>query len=149
MNGNLKASDRVAVAAVIDPDVTAASTVTSGWVDMSKFGSALAIVMAGTLGTSATLDAKIEQATDGAGTGVKDVTGLAITQMVKASNDDNQALINIKQGDLDFANDFTHVRLSITVATASSDAGGIILGMDPVKDVASASDLAAVIEIVG
>lgn len=149
MNGNMKASDRAAIAAVIDPDVTAAGTVTSGWVDMSKFGSALAIVMAGTLGTAATLDAKIEQASDSSGTGAKDVTGLAITQMVKASNDDNQALINIRQGDLDFAGGFTHVRLSITVATASSDAGGLIIGMDPVKDVASASDLAAVVEIVG
>lgn len=149
MNGNMKASHRAAIAAVIDPDVTTASTVESGWVDMSKFGCALAIVMAGTLGASATLDAKIEQATDGSGTGVKDVTGLAIDQMVKASNDDNQALINIRQSDMDFEGGFTHVRLSITVGTASSDAGGLIIGMDPVKDVASASDLASVVEIVG
>jgi hypothetical protein len=39
----------------------------------------------GVLGASATVDAKLQQATDNSGTGVKDVTGKAITQLVKAT----------------------------------------------------------------
>lgn len=149
MNPNLLPSQQAAVAAVIDPDVTAAGTVTSGWVDMADFESVMAIVFAGTLGSSATLDAKIEQATDGSGTGAKDITGKAITQLTQAGTDsDKQAIINVTADELDVDNLFTHVRLSITVATASSDAGGVVLGFYPHYGPASDSDASTVAEIV-
>lgn len=149
MFGNVKPSDRVAIVGVIDPDVTTASTVTTGWIDMAKFGAIMAIVMAGTLGSSATLDAKLEQASDSSGTGAKDITGKAITQLTQAGTDsDKQAIINCFQQDLDIANGFTHVRLSLTVGTATSDAGAIVLGFDPVKGQANLSDAATVDEIV-
>lgn len=149
MFGNVKPSDRVAIAGVIDPDATSASTVTTGWISMAKFGAIMAIVMAGTLGSSATVDAKLEQATDSSGTGAKDVTGKAITQLTQAGTDsDKQAIINCFQQDLDIANGFTHVRLSLTVGTATSDVGAIVLGFDPVKGQAPASDATTVDEIV-
>jgi len=148
MNGNALPSEVVAVAAVIDPDATTASTVTSDWVDMADFESIMAIVLAGVLGTSATLDAKLEQATDSSGSGAKDITGKAITQLVKASNDDDQAIINCRAEELDIANDFDHARLSITVGTATSDAGGIVLGFNARRMPASDNDLASVVEIV-
>jgi hypothetical protein len=149
MNSNVLPSDRVAIAGNIDPDAYAAGTYTTGWVSMAKFLAIMAIVQAGTLGASATLDAKLEQATDGSGTGVKDIAGKAITQLTKAgSDDDKQAVINLFADELDINNGFTHARLSITVGTATSDAGGIVLGLDPRSDVASASDAASVDEIV-
>lgn len=149
MNPNLKPSDDVAVLGAIDPDAYAAGTVTTGWIDMSKWERAMAIVMAGTLGASATLDAKIEQASDGSGTGAKDITGLAIAQLTQAGTDsDKQAIINIHKSDLDLANEFTHIRLSMTVATATSDAGGIVLGLSPNFGPASDNDAATVDEIV-
>ena len=43
---------------------------------------------------------------------------------------DKQALINCYQQDLDIADGFTHVRLSLTVGTASSDAAGLVVGVD-------------------
>lgn len=143
-------SDHVAVVGAIDPDATAAGTVTSGWIDAGQFNCFLAIVMAGTLGSSATLDAKIEQATDSSGTGAKDVSGKAITQVTQAGTDqsDTQALINIAPDDLDLAGGFTHFRLSVTVGTATSDAGGVVLGLDPRYGPASGSDAATVGEIV-
>jgi hypothetical protein len=149
MNPNVKPSDRVAVVGNIDPDVYTAGTYTTGWVDMAKFGAIMAIVQAGTLGSSATLDAKIQQATSAAGAGAKDITGKAITQLTQAGTDsDKQAIINLFADELDINNGFTHVQLSITVGTATSDAGAIVLGLDPRKDVASASDATTVDEIV-
>lgn len=149
MNANLLPSDRCAVLGVIDPDVTTASTVTTGWIAAKDFLTFMAIVMAGTLGSSATLDAKIEQASDGSGTGAKDVDGKAITQLTQAGTDsDKQAIINLRADDLDVANGFTHFRLSMTVGTATSDAGAIVLGLDPVYGNASDNDAATVDEIV-
>jgi hypothetical protein len=130
-NVNILPSDRVRLAAVIDPDAYAASTVTSGWVSMASFEAIMAVVYAGDLGASATVDAKLEQASDGSGTGAKDITGKAITQLTKVGTDDNkQAIINCYADELDVNNGFTHVRLSITIATASCDAGGAIYGFD-------------------
>lgn len=146
---NANPSARAGVVGVIDPDAYAASTVTTGWISAAAFASFLAIIMAGDLGASATVDAKIEQATSAAGAGAKDVAGLAITQLTKAGTDDNkQALINIQQSDLDLANGFTYFRLSMTVATATSDAGAIVLGFNPRSGAATASDLATVDEVV-
>lgn len=128
---NLLPSDRCRIVGVVDPDANAAATYTTGWVSMAEFSSVMAIVMAGALGTSATLDAKIEQATDSSGTGAKDVTGKAITQLTEAGTDsDKQAVINCFDSDLDVANDFNHVRLSMTVATATSDCAAVLLGFD-------------------
>ena len=150
MNINALASEQAAIVATIDPDVITASTVLSDYVDASEFANYQAIVMAGTLGASATLDAKLVQATDGSGTGVKDITGKAITQLTQASPDDSdkQAVINLKPEELDVANSFTHFALSYTVAVATSDGGAIILGQDPRYGPASDNDLASVAEIV-
>jgi hypothetical protein len=142
-------SERVAVGGVIDPDAYAADTYVTAYVDMGKFRSALAIVLAGTLGSSATLDAKLVQATSSAGAGAKDITGKAITQLTQAGTDsDKQALINVIDSDLDLANGFRYVALSMTVATATSDAGGVILGLDPRTQPASDNDASTVDEIV-
>ena len=65
------------------------------------------------------LDAKFQQAQDNIGTGAKDVTGKAIVQIVKATGDNKQALINVKPEDLDTVNGFGFVRLSVTVGTAA------------------------------
>lgn len=125
---NAKPSEIATLVGIIDPDAYAAGAVSSGWIDMGKYNAIQAIVCAGTLGTSATLDAKLEQATDGSGTGVKDITGKAITQLVKASNDDDQAILELRDDELDVANGFTHARLTMTVGTATSDAGAVVLG---------------------
>jgi hypothetical protein len=146
---NALASEQVAVVANIDPDAYTAATYTSGWVAMKNYESILAIVQAGTLGSSATLDGKIEQATDSAGTGAKDITGKAITQLTQAGTDsDKQALINVRREELDLDNGFDYVRLSITVGTATSDAGGIVLGVNPRNGPAQDNDASTVDEIV-
>lgn len=143
-------SDEIATVATIDPDAYGTGTYTSDWVDMTAFNRLMAVVMCGTLGTNATIDAKLEQAQDDSGTGAKDIDGSDITQITQAGTDqsDTQAIIEAWAEDIDAENDFTHVRLSITVGTATSDAGGIVLGMGARYGPASDHDLASVGEIV-
>ena len=119
-------SESLAVAAVVKPDATAAGTATSGWISMAEFGQILAVVMAGDLGTNATIDAKLQQATNASGAGAKDITGKAVTQLTQAGV--KQALINLRAEEIDRRNGFTHVRLSVTVATATSDLAAVVLG---------------------
>lgn len=140
----------VAVMGSIDPDAYTAGTYTTGWISTKNYQDFMAVVQAGTLGTNATIDAKIEQAQDASGTGAKDVTGAAITQITQAGTDqsDTQAVISVSTGDLDAENLFTHFRLSITVGTATSDAGGIVLGTSGRYGPAAGQDAASVGEVV-
>lgn len=129
-NPNLKPSDRAVIAAVIDP-VSSSTAKSSGWISMATFHDIQAIIQVGAIGASATVDAKLEQAKDGSGTGVKDISGKAITQLTKTGTDDNkQAVINCWADELDVNNGYTHVRLTITPATAASLIAGVILGHD-------------------
>lgn len=127
----IRGTERIAVLAAINPASQGAGTVTTGWVAVSTFDALLAVIQAGALGTAATLDAKIQQAKDATGTGVKDITGKALTQLTQAGTDksNKQAVIGVRTEDLDVANDFAFVRLSITVATAASLMSAIILGI--------------------
>ena len=145
---NMLLSESVAVAGTIDPDAYTASAYTSDWVSMADFERIMAIVMAGTLGSSATLDAKLQEATDSSGTSAQDLTGKAITQLTQAGTDDSdkQAVINCKSSELSAG--FTHVALVMTVGTATSDAGAVILGGNAPEKPASNNDLASVVEIV-
>jgi hypothetical protein len=147
---NAKPTEIAAVVGVIDPDANAAGTLTTAWIDMRHWGSLLAVVMAGELGTSATLNAKFEQATSAAGAGAKDVPGKAITALTQAGTDsDKQALINLRGAELDVNAGYRWVRLSHTVATATSDSGAVVLGFYPARGPASDLDAASVDEIVG
>ena len=148
MYPNAKGSELIARLDTVPLASTAAGTVTSGWVSVHEFRKFLAVVETGTLGTAATVDAKIQQASDSSGTGAKDVTGKAITQLVKASNDNDQALINLDAGDLDTANNFNYFRLSVTVGTATSVVGGAVYGVNPVHAPASDWNNASVVQVV-
>jgi len=146
MNTNVLPSTRSPLAAVIDPDAYAAGTYTSDWVSMAVFSAVMAVVFAGDLGTAATVNAKIEEAKDGSGTDAQNLAGKAITELTKVGTDDNkQAVINVRAEEL--TETFTHVRLSITVATATSDAGGVIVGFDarfePATQAASVAEVVA------
>ena len=149
MNPNIKPSNEAVLVGVIDPDLNTAGTLTTGWINMGLFETVQAIIMAGALGTNATLDAKLEQATDSSGTGAKDISGKAITQLTQAGTDDSdkQAIINCRSDELDVNNDFAYVRLSMTVAVASSDSAALVLGhharYQPATDAATVAEVVA------
>jgi hypothetical protein len=149
MNSNLNPSDRAAIVGVIDPDLNTAGTAVTAWVDMAKWGSLMAVIATGTLGTNATVDAKLQQATTVGGANAKDIPGKAITQFTDAGGDsDKQAIINLFANELDMNNGFTFVQLSLTVATASSDSTAFLLGFDPRYGTAKSNDAATVDEVV-
>lgn len=125
---NEKFSDLATLVGVVDPDANSAGDHSTDWINLKNWGGVQGIVLAGVLGTGATLDAKFEQAKDGAGTDAKDVEGKLITQLVKASNGDEQAVIEVRGDELDADNGFTHVRLTLTVGTATSDCAAVVLG---------------------
>jgi hypothetical protein len=146
---NIKGSELIAVMGTIAPSAQAAGAATSGWLDMGQFQKIMALVQAGTFGASATVDAKIQQATDSTGTGAKDISGKAITQMLAAGGNGVQAEINVDAAELDVNNGFRYVQLSITVGTAASGTAGVVIGIAPRFLPASDLNNASVTQIVG
>lgn len=146
---NQKPSESVAVLATIDPVSQGAGTVSTGWIDQSVFLWLVALIQTGVMGASATLDGKLQQATDSSGTGVKDITGHAITQVLKAAGDNKQVLINLKESDLDTEGGFRFVRLSLTVGTAASLVSAALIGMAGRFQPTNPYNQAGVVQIVG
>jgi hypothetical protein len=146
---NIPPSDRAAIVGMISPVSQAAGAVSTGWIDMKNWGTLMGIIQAGVLGAAATLDAKFQQATDAAGTGAKDIPAKLITQLTQGGADSNkQAVINLRQGELDIAGGFTYARLTLTVATAASLVSALVLAMDARYNPASDNDASSVDEIV-
>lgn len=145
---NAKPSELIAVLDSIDPVSQAAGTVTTGWIKADKFFTYLSLINTGTLGTSATVDAKLQQATDSSGTSAKDISGKSITQVVKASGDNKQVEINLRGSELDTNGGFSYFRLSVTVGTAASLIAANVLGVNarfaPASD-SNNSDVAQVV----
>jgi len=145
---NSKASEMLAILATIDPASQSAGTATTGWVSVANHHGLLAVVQTGVLGTLATVDAKLQQATDSTGAGAKDVAGRAITQIVKATGDNKQALINLKPEELDTLNGFGFVRVAVTVGVAASITGAQLLGVNPRFAPADSGNQAAVVQVI-
>lgn len=139
-------SEISAILGAIDPDAysNAAYDVTA---DITKFTRVQAIIMVGDLGSSATVNAKLQGMVGPAGTPV-DIPGAAITPLTQAGTDSNkQALINLNSDTL-AGTGYTHVKLVVTVGVAASDMGALLVGFAPRYAPASNFDAASVDEIV-
>lgn len=138
MHPNALMSDQLVLMDALAPVSQGAGAVNSAWVSAANFERFLALIQAGVLGAAATLDAKIQQAQDGAGTGAKDVANKAITQLVKATDDGKMAMINLRDDELDVANGFSFIRVVLTVGAAASLTGmqlwGGVARFAPPKD---------------
>lgn len=145
---NVKISEQAAVLATFDPISQGAATVTTGWISAANHERFQALIQTGVMGASATLDAKLQQATDSSGTGVKDVTGKAITQIVKATGDNKQAIINLRANELDINGGFNYFRLSLTVGTAASLIAASVIGGGAKNMPASALNQVGVVQVV-
>jgi hypothetical protein len=145
---NAKGSELLSVLATIDPASQAAGAASTGWVPVANYFAILAVVQTGVLGTSATVDAKLQQALDSSGTGAKDISGKAITQIVKATGDNKQVLVNVKPEELDTVNGFGFVRLTVTVGVAASITSAQLLGVNPRYAPADVGNQAAVAQVI-
>jgi len=145
---NAKGSELLSVLATIDPATQAAGTASTGWVPVANYFAFLAVVQTGVLGTSATVDAKLQQALDSSGTGAKDISGKAITQIVKATGDNKQVLVNVKPEELDTVNGFGFMRVTVTVGVAASITSAQLLGVNPRYAPADVGNQAAVVQVI-
>lgn len=147
MTSEMRLDEYVAVVGVIDPDAYTAGEQLTAAIDMSKWESLLCIVMAGDLGTNATVDAAIKASATSGGTYAA-ITGKAITQLTQSPDDSNkQALVHLRASEMPAGK--RYVKLSMTVATATSDAGAIVLGKPAHAFPATDNDLSSVDEVVG
>jgi hypothetical protein len=149
MNVNTLPTERAALVGSISPGAKTAAAYTTGYIAMKDFGRFMAIVAAGALGASATLDAKLTAYTSDAGANAYDIPGAAITQLTQAGTDsDKQAIINLNVDTLAGSPQYTHLRLTMTVGTATSGASAVVLGFDPRHAPADDNDASTVDSIV-
>lgn len=120
-------SEQIAVCGYVAPDANAAGTVRTNVIDMSKFERIMAIVCAGDLGASATLDFKFEGCDTSGGTYV-DITGAAITQLTQAGTDSNKTAVLELKAETLAALGYRFVKGVHVVATATSDTGVVVIG---------------------
>lgn len=112
-----------------DSETTA---VTSGWLLMENNHRALALISVGDMVATSTLNATLTQAQDALGTGAKAITGKAITQLTQAGGDSNKVvMIELKSEELDVANGFEYILLTITPAVAAVEFAAFVLGTEP------------------
>lgn len=119
--GNRTFNEHYRLDAIV-PQTVDDNTATTGWVRV--IGQRIVgMVFVGD--TDITVDAKIRQAQDGSGTGVKDIAGAAITQYT-AGDDNKWATIDVDAAKLDINNGFNHVALVITVGNGTT--GAVVAG---------------------
>ncbi|MEM7619772.1 MAG: hypothetical protein AAF228_04810 [Pseudomonadota bacterium] len=149
-NANLLPSNRVALLDAIDPDANLAGTYVTSWISAKDFANFKAIILTGVIGTNGTLDVRLRQATDSSGTGAKDITNKAITQLTQTGDNDSdkQAIINCRSDELDIANGFDYIQLTMDVGTETSDTCALLLGFDARYGIASDYNASSVAEIV-
>lgn len=148
MNPNVKLSEKVAVLASIDSVAAGIGTIVSPYVSLANFHQVAALLKTGLMGAGGTIDAKLVQATAIGGTGSKDIAGKAITQIVKASGDGKQVLIEVHSAELDVNNGYAFVALSVTVGTSASQLDATVLGSVPRFASALTLNAASVAQIV-
>jgi hypothetical protein len=146
---NCKLSEALALVGAINPSSQGVGSVTSGWISMSNLERLLAVIQVGTFGAAATVDANIQQAQDGAGTGAKAIAGKAITTLLAAGGNNVEALIDLRADELDGSNGYTTVQLTITVGTAATETSGVLIGGNTRYQPASAGNATSVVQIVG
>ena len=148
MHQNVKLSEKIAILATIDSVSAGVGVIVSPYVSMANFHQVAALLKTGVMGAGGTIDAKLVQATNAAGAGSKDITGKAVTQIVKATGDAKQVLIEVHGSELDVNGGFAFVALSVTVGTSASQLDAALIGSVPRFASASASNQAGVLQIV-
>jgi len=116
-----KISDNQKIVQALKTTDIGGANATSAYVDMRECPIVCFVVTLGTWNAADTLDScKLVQATDAAGTGVKDITGKAVT-VEDPSAAGEVYVLECKAEDLDTENGFTHVACYV----AESDDTGV------------------------
>lgn len=92
----MSASDvRSTTASVILAPIDCADTAaaTSGWIDVRTYEGDIAIIQSTGVVTAGTIVGKVQEATDGSGTGAADITGAVFTSVGTSTDNDVQKLV--------------------------------------------------------
>lgn len=125
----LKFHDKITVVGTIDPASQSVGAVNTDVLDLQKYHKVMFIIQTGVLGASATVDFGIYGDTASGGSFTTLVTGKSITQLVKATNDNDQVMIEVNGNDLKLQN-FRYVRGKLTVGTAASIVGVVAIATE-------------------
>jgi hypothetical protein len=148
MTTNIRLSEMLGIVATIDPDANTAAALITDEIDMSKWSRVMFIVQTGILGTSGTLDLAIKGgASTNAGSHATAVTGKSITQLVKATNDDDQVILEVSAEEC-AAQGLNFIEGTFTIGTATSDCSLVAIGLRSDYSNVTSHDLASVVEIV-
>lgn len=142
-------SEELAIVGCIDPDAYTAAAYETDVIALKNGTRVIFIVQAGDLGSSATLDFKVQGATSSGGS-YADISGASITQLTQAGTDsDKQVILEISNQYIEnLGLGYTHIKGVMTVATATSDCGVIALQGRLRYTPAADFDLSSVDEIV-
>lgn len=125
-------TEQVAFLDRMDPDSFPAAEYNSGYNLLQQYHRAVVILMVGDMGTGATVDMDIEQATDTSGTGAKAISGKSITQLTQAGSDSNKVVVvEIRTEELDVDGGFDCINAEVTVGTEAVELALLILGTEP------------------
>ena len=138
------AKNRLAVIGVLDPVSQAASAVTTSAIDARGFFKVVFILNTGVLGTDATVDLVIKG--DAASGGSYATTLKTITQIVKATGDNKQVVVEVNSDELG-QNNVRYLKATLTVGTAASIVSLVALGVDARYSPGTKNDLASVVQI--
>lgn len=120
----------------------------TGAVDLSKFRQVLFIIDAGTLGTSGTLDFAV-QGSDAVGGTYTAIPNAAITQLVKATDDNKYAIVSVKAESVSALGlNYAFIKGALLPGTAAANSAVIVLGEATRFEPASGIDATAVKQIV-
>ncbi len=149
MGYNQRLSEALAIVDCIDPDAYGTGTTTGDTIDMQMHRRVMFIVMAGELGSGATVDFKVYGSASSNMSSAELITGKEITQITDAgSGSDKQAVIEVTAEEV-AAQGLRYIRGSLIIGTDTSDAGVVTLADWSRYSPASELDLSSVSEIVG
>lgn len=148
MNQNIKPSDRAPVLDILAPASRSATTYDTEYFDMGQFENLLATLLVGDYTNGGKVDLKAQKAKDSGGTGVTDMSGKAITQLLDSNSpaDSNVAAqINVRATELGDdgatpAVKYTHARFRLTVTTAAANTALVVQGFDARQQPATDDD---------
>jgi hypothetical protein len=108
-------TDRCTINVALSPVSKSAGTTTSSAIDLTGFQSGVLVVNAGVIGSSETVDCKVQSSATSGGT-YADITGAAIVQMTQAGGDSNTTQNIVFQLDVGKP----HVKTVLVNATAAA-----------------------------
>lgn len=148
MNYESKVYEKLPVVEVIQPQAIAfgATGVLTGAIDMQKYSRVMAVLMSGTLGSSGTLDMSATASATSGGS-YEALTGKAITQLVKATNDNDVIILEVDAGDLAKVGK-RYLKFNVVAGTANATSALLVLGVPRNYD-ADLVEFANVVEKVG